>query len=148
MNYEAYLKKCERIRKENKKLILDFKKWLAGNNLSKGTIEKHVGNVDFYVNEFLLYEDAVEAKEGACKIDMFLGYWFIKKAMWSNKASIKENAVSLKKFYEFLFEGRKISEEDLLYLKESIKEGMPEWLATMERYDTPEIDDMQEGWRL
>ncbi|HCK99305.1 MAG TPA: recombinase [Candidatus Marinimicrobia bacterium] len=148
MDYEQYEKECKRIRKENKKLISNFEKWLSNKNLSSKTNKKHASNVDFYVNDFLLYEDAVEAKNGASKVGMFLGYWFIKKAMWANKTAIKENAASLKKFYQFLYEQCKISEEDFSDLKESIKEEMPEWLATMDRYDDPDIDDMEEVWGL
>jgi hypothetical protein len=35
---------------------------------------------------------------------MFLGYWFIKKAMWAKQSAIKSNAASLKKFYTFMHE--------------------------------------------
>jgi site-specific recombinase XerD len=146
MDYEEYENECKRIRKENKELISDFGNWLAAKNLSSKTIKKHTSNVGFYVNEFLLYEDAVEAKDGFDQIGMFLGYWFIKKAMWANTTAIKENAKSLKKFYQFLCARGQISEEDFSALKESIKERMPEWLATMARYDDPDIEDMDEVW--
>jgi len=33
-------------------------------------------------------------------------------------------------------------------MKERIKEDMPEWLATMERYDDPNIEDMEEVWDI
>lgn len=79
---------------------------------------------------------------------MFLGYWFIKKAMWSSPAQIKSNAASLKKFYTFLFEKGQIDKEDLDDLKERIKEDMPEWIATMTRYEDPSITDMGEVWGL
>ena len=148
MDYEKYEKECKRIRKENKKLISAFETWLSAKGLSPKTINKHVSNVAFYLNEFLLYDDAVEAKDGANKIDMFLGYWFIKKAMWANKTAIKGNAASLKKFYQYLYEVDKVSEEAFSALKESIKENMPEWLATMDRYDDPAIEDMHEVWGL
>ena len=146
MDYEKYEKECNRIRKENKKLISDFEIWLSTKNLSPKTIDKHTSNVDFYINEFLLYEDAIEAKSGAGEIDMFLGYWFIKKAMWANKSALKENAASLKKFYQYMYEDNKVSKEDIDALKETIQENMPEWLATMDRYDDPNIDDMEEVW--
>ena len=148
MNYEKYEKECKRIREENKELISGFETWLSGKGLSPKTINKHTSNVDFYVNEFLLYEDAVEAKDGVGEIGVFLGYWFIKKAMWANKKTIKENAASMKKFYQYLYEVGKVSEEALSALKETIKEDMPEWLATMERYDDPDIEDMEEVWRF
>jgi intergrase/recombinase len=146
-SYEQYEKECKRIRKENENLLNDFKKWLSGKKLSKKTIDKHVSNVDFYINDFLLYEDAIEAADGVSNIGMFLGYWFIRKAMWSSKAAIKENAASLKKFYQFMLEMKVISEESFEYLQETIKEDMPEWTATMERYDNPDIEDPEEIWR-
>lgn len=148
MDYEKFEDECKRIRKENEKIISDFETWLMDSNLSSKTIKKHVANIDFYINAFLLYEDAIEAKNGADEIGNFLGNWFIRKAMWSSKTTIKENAASLKKFYKFMYERGSISEEDLSTLKEVIKEEMPEWLATMGRYDDPEIESMEEVWGL
>ena len=66
--------------------------------------------------------------------------------MWASASSIKSNPASLKKFYTFLHERGLVDKDDLDYLKESIKEEMPEWLATLERYDDPSIDDMGEVW--
>ena len=147
-SYEQYEKDCKRIREENESLLNDFKKWLSDKKLSKKTIDKHVSNVDFYINDFLLYEDAIEATDGVSSIGMFLGYWFIRKAMWASKSAIKQNATSLKKFYEFMLERRKIAKESFEYLKETIKEDIPEWTATMERYDDPDIEDPEEIWGL
>lgn len=147
-DYAQYEKDCERIRAENEELLSEFENWLQHANLTEKTIDKHIGNVDFYINEYLLYEDATAAKEGALEIGFFLGYWFIKKAMWASKASIKSNAASLKKFYTFLHEKGEVKKEDLDILKETIKEEMPEWITTLRRYDDPSITDMEEVWGL
>jgi DNA phosphorothioation-dependent restriction protein DptG len=72
---------------------------------------------------------------------MFLGYWFIKKAMWASQSSIKSNATSLTKFYTFMHEKRLIDQEELINLKQTIKKDMPEWLATLRRYDDQSNDD-------
>ncbi len=145
-DYERYEKECERIRKNNEKLLKDFSNRLSEKNLSKSTIEKHCDKVDFYVNEYLLYEDATEAKEGVHSIGMFLGYWFIRKAMWASESSIKGNAASLRKFYQFLHEKGDVDKESFHDMKERIKEEMPDWLATIRRYDDPNIDDPSEIW--
>ncbi len=145
-SYEQYEQKCKKIRKDNESILNDFQKWLSDRKLSKKTMRKHISNVEFYINDFLLYEDAIEASDGTSEVGTFLGYWFIKKAMWANKTAIKENAASLKKFYQFMLEKRKISKESFEDMKETIKEEMPEWLATMERYDNPDIEDMEEVW--
>ena len=147
-DYEKYEADCEKIRKKNDNLLDDFESWLKASGLKDKTIRNHTGNVDFYINDFLLYEDAIEAKDGASSIGMFLGYWFIKKASWSSPAQIKANAASLKKFYQFLFEKGQIDKEDFDDLKDRIKEEMPEWLAKMNRYDDPSITDMGKVWGI
>jgi hypothetical protein len=79
---------------------------------------------------------------------MFLGYWFIRKAMWASPSAIRENAASLKMFYTFMHEQGHIDADDLQDLKETIKEEMPEWVGTVERYDDPDITDPEEVWGL
>jgi site-specific recombinase XerD len=144
-DYDIYEKKCKIIRKENERLLIEFAVLLHSSGLSEKTIKNHVSNIDFYVNNYLLYEDAIEAKDGAISIGDFLGYWFIRKAMWASRTSIKSNATSLKKFYMFMLGKALIDEEELMDLKEEIIDRMPEWLATLERYDDPSIDDV---WSL
>ncbi|MCI5148479.1 MAG: recombinase [Candidatus Electrothrix sp. MAN1_4] len=140
--YEKHKRDCKKIRKANEGLLEEFEASLKAAGLSEKTINKHVWNIDFYINEFLLYEDANEAKGGAGNVGMFLGYWFIKKAIWASKANIKSNATSLKKFYTFMHEKGLISKNDLTDLKQKIKEDMPKWLATLQRYDDPSVKNV------
>lgn len=145
-DYKKYEADCQKIRKANQKLLTDFEGWLKLSGLSEKTIKNHVSNIDFYINEYLLYEGAVEAKDGVDRVSDFLGYWFIKKALWASRSSIKANASSLKKFYNFLLEKGLIELDDLQELRETIKEEMNEWLETLERYDDPSIEDMSDVW--
>jgi site-specific recombinase XerD len=147
-DYAKYEADCKKIRSSNKKLLNDFKKWLQSFGLSEKTIRSHISNIDFYINEYLLYEDIIKAEDGISSVNMFLGYWFIKKAMWASKASIKNNATSLTKFYTFLLKKGLIEQNDLSELKAIIKEEMPEWLQTLERYDDPSNEDMENIWGL
>nr|CAA6824738.1 MAG: Unknown protein [uncultured Thiotrichaceae bacterium] len=141
-NYEKYEQDCKEIRAVNEKLLNEFEVSLKSAGLSAKTIKNHSRNIKFYVNEFLLYEEAIEAKEGVDEVDEFLGYWFIKKAMWASQSSIRSYATSLKKFYGFLHEKGLIEKDDLDELKEVIKEGMPEWLSALDRYDDLSVDDI------
>lgn len=54
----------------------------------------------------------------------------------------------MKKFYQFMYEHGKISKKDFSNVKEHIKEEMPEWLATMDRYDDQNITDIEGVWGL
>jgi site-specific recombinase XerD len=147
-DYAKYEAICKRIRSSNRQLLTDFKNWLQSSNLSEKTINNHISNIDFYINEYLLYEDPVKPEEGINSIDMFLGYWFIKKATWASKSSIKSNATSLTKFYTFLLDKGLIDQDDLSELKATIKEEMPEWLETLKRYDDPSNEDMEDVWGI
>jgi intergrase/recombinase len=147
-DYQQYEIDCKRIRQSNQKLLEDFEQWLKQSKLADKTIRSHINNVDFYINEFLLYEGTTEPQDGISDASIFFGYWFIKKAMWASQASIKSNAASLKKFYTFLHERGLVDKDELGSLKETIKEEMPEWLATLARYDDPSITDMEEVWGI
>lgn len=134
-DYEKWEKDCNVIKKQNEKLIQEFEEWLKKEGLAKSTIKKHIFNVDFYINDYLLYDDAVSAKNGSGMIGMFLGYWFIKKAMWANADSIKQNSASLKKFYSFMLKKNEIEVVDFEELTTTIKESMSEWQDAMKRYE-------------
>ena len=147
-DYEQYEAECKRIRESNASLLGDFEDWLRKSNLADKTIRQHAENIDLYINMYLLYEDAVEPQDGIDSVSMFLGYWFIRKAMWASESSIRSNAASLKKFYAFLHERGLVTKDDLDSLKETVREEMPDWLATVARYDDPSITDMGEVWGL
>ena len=66
-DYEEYEAHCARIRESNEKLLDQFANWLKRSGLASRTIENHVQNIDFYINEFLLYDDVMEPQEGACE---------------------------------------------------------------------------------
>ena len=140
-DYKRYEQDCKKIRKSNEHLLNEFEVWLKSSGLSENTINNHLSNIDFYVNEYLLYEDATDAKDGIGSVGMFLGYWFIRKATWASQSSIKGNATSLKKFYTFMHEKGLADKDDLIDLKQTIKEEIPEWLATLRRYDDQSIED-------
>jgi site-specific recombinase XerD len=116
----------ELIRSENESIIAAFDAWLHDKGLSEATVKKHNANIDFYVNEFLQYSEPKHACDGVEEVSYFLGYWFIRKAMWASESSIRSNAASFKKFYTFMLERGEVSEEEVQDLKLTIKEELPE----------------------
>lgn len=138
-----YENACEEIRQENARLLNDFVSLLRSQRLAPSTIKKHRDNVEFFINEFLLYEDAKRPGEGIGEVDAFLGDWFIRKAMWSTPSAIKSTATSLFKFYAFLAAFEKVTPAELAELKVKTALHLPEWQARCERYNDGEIDD----WR-
>ncbi len=143
--YEIFEAECKKRREENNTFIIGFTSYLENKKLSKKTIEKHVGNIDFYMNDFLLYEEPMEASEGITELNYFLGYWFIRKAMWASPTSIKENITSLKHFYSYMNKISLVSDEELSEMKVEIKESKDEWIETVQKYDDPDIN-IEEIW--
>ena len=141
--YKDYENNCGQIRQENALLLDGFVALLREQRLAPGTIGKHRENVEFFINEFLLYRDATRPAEGIGEISEFLGDWFIRKAMWSTPRYIKGTATSLYKFYGFLAASDKITLAELAELKGTIAQHLAEWQARCQRYNDVDIDD----WR-
>ena len=136
---EMYEKKCEEIRRTNDSLLELFEKDMEG--LSAKTIGRHLSNVYFYINEFLLYADALPMEYGLGKIDEFLGEFFIRKCMWSTPATIKSTAASIKKFYKCMLDHGKIEKGDYKFFCETVKVGMEDWQALCAQYNDPEEEN-------
>jgi hypothetical protein len=122
-------------RMENCALLEKFRNYLERKKYSKKTVEKHLTNINFYINEFLLYEEIITPQEGIYHVNRFLGDWFIRKALWSSKNYIKQYITSLKHFYTFLTQLGEVEDWALDELKKEIREHKDDWLATMQKYD-------------
>ena len=83
-DYEKYEQECERIRTTNDKLLELFEKDLSDSGLSIKTINRHLANADFYINDFLLREEAHPMEDGVDMIYLFLGDFFIRKCKVKN----------------------------------------------------------------
>ena len=84
-NYDELI---EAIQKRNSDLIENFADWLKRSGLSEKTISKHTDNIEFFLNEYVVYKETSDSKgditlcnaeDGIDLVDDFLGYWFIKK---------------------------------------------------------------------
>ena len=140
-DYDEYEKKAKEIREMNDGYLDGFKKYLQGLGLKEKTIKDHLANVDFYINNYLLYYDALEAEQGCYEVDGFLGNWFIRKAMWSTVSSIKSNIASFKKFYKYFLDLGIIEEDDYDDLCETIKLNKEDWFDTVTRYNDPDEEN-------
>ena len=133
-DYEQHEKAQQKAEKNNNLLLADFKKYLESKSLKPATVGKHVGNVEFYANYFLLRYEIIPLEDGAMQIGEFLGDFFIRKASWSSPNAIKENISSFKKFYTFLNQIKMLSSQDLNEMKELIKEEKEDWIESAETY--------------
>ena len=108
MDYEQYLKICQSIQETNDLLLELFEEDLVKFGLKQKTINRHLSNVDFFLNEFLIRIGALPMEEGISMLDEYLGNFFIRKCMWSTPSNKKKNATSIKEFYKGMLEHIKI----------------------------------------
>lgn len=137
MDYEDYSKTCDEIREKNSEYLELFEQALIAKGLKDSTSKRHVSNVDFYINDFLLYEEPLKMEYGMVKIDSFLGDFFIRKCMWSTPGNIKSTATSIKKFYNCMMELGIVKNEDYQFLCHEINDGMKTWQADCAAYNDP-----------
>ena len=137
MDYTDYENECAKIRHTNDELLEIFEKDMAASGLSDKTIHRHLSNVDFYLNTFLLREDAHPMEDGLGMLSLFLGDFFIRKCMWSTPRTIKSTATSIKKFYQCMLNHGKIRKEAFAFLCAEIRDEMDVWQADCEAYNDP-----------
>lgn len=137
-DYEEYERECDKIRQTNEELLALFEEELQDSGLSAKTVRRHLSNADFYINEYLLREEPRPMEDGITELDMFLGFFFIRKCMWSTPGTIKSTAASIKKFYKCMLNHGKISKDDYAYLCDDIKENMEQWQTDCAVYNDPD----------
>ena len=138
MDYEQYIKACQTIQKTNNLLLHLFEEDLVKSGLKEKTINRHLSNVDFFLNEFLIRAGTLPMEVGISMLDEYLGNFFIRKCMWSTPANIKTNATSIKKFYKCMLEHGKIEKEDYEILSSCIKDSMESWQCDCAIYNDPD----------
>lgn len=127
--------------KRNEDYLKMFEKSLEEKQLTTKTIKKHVSNIDFYLNDYLTYYDEIiKMKDGTQYTGSFLGDWFIRKAIWASKSSIKEMVSSLKKFYEYMSALGFVKISDYQEMCYEIKDNMDLYLENLEDYDNGTFD--------
>ena len=138
MDYEQYLKVCQNIQKKNNLLLQLFEDDLIKSGLKEKTVNRHLSNVDFFLNEFLIRAGALPMEEGTSMLNAYLGDFFIRKCMWSTPANIKTNAASIKKFYKCMLDHKKIEKEDYKFLCSCITDSMDIWQRDCAIYNDPD----------
>ena len=77
-DYEAYEKACKKVQKKNEEYLDLFELDLIKSGLSDKTVLRHLRNVDFYINTYLLREEPRPMEDGTLYLDFFLGDFFIR----------------------------------------------------------------------
>ena len=119
----------EAIRLENAGYLLWFKDYLVDHGLSIKTVDRHLNNLDFFLNDFLLHDEFRHMEDGLFTMDEYFGDYFVRNYKKATAGSVKSNVESIKKFYLCMFEHQKIKTSEYMELSKGIKIMLPGWLA-------------------
>ena len=123
-----YEKKCEQYKKVNEQYLEWFRQDLEEKGLKPKNIKNHIENMDLYLNDYLLYEDAYSMEQGIDMVNGFLGYWFIRKCLWSTPDTVRSCSASIKKFYKSMLARGKVSQDAYDMLVFTIKNDLEDWM--------------------
>jgi len=126
-DYRVYQEKCKEIIAQNIVLLHKFEEYLLRSGISGETISNHLKNMHFYLNDFLLYEDAIPAEDGYGYIGLFFDF-LIRKYPGASPSSVKSSIASIRKFYKFMVSQGKINEDEYQDLLFKIKSDKEKWL--------------------
>lgn len=119
----------KQMRTQNEEILQEFETYLKKSGIAPKTISKHLDNIDFYINYYLLYDEFASPDKGHYRLDDFFSYFFPRKAMWSSANSVKANVTSLKKFYKYLNELSFITNDEFKEMIVVIKEEKQHWIS-------------------
>ena len=145
---EEYLKKSDANEERNEIFLQVFSDALHEAGLAEKTIRKHLNNAGFYLNVYLDRAGVIPMEEGASEYHLsdFMGYFFIRKCMWSTPASIRSTAASLKKFYKCMLQHNKITQEQYDELTDTIKYQIEDWQEDCARFNDPDAENLIKSW--
>ena len=92
-SYEDYEKACEEVRRTNSELLQIFEEELKAKGLSSKTIRNHMENVELYISDYLLREEAQPMEKGVTGLDGFF-YFYIHRCIRCMKFKKKKLVLS------------------------------------------------------
>ena len=123
-----FINGIEKNSKMNSLFLRKFKMHMLKEDASIKSINEHIRNTDFYINDFLSYYSIIPAEEGCSHLDCFFSDWFIRKAMWCSPQSVKENIKSLTMFYKFMYKNKDIPKREYDEMVALIEKESTRWI--------------------
>lgn len=120
----------------NNRLILTaFQHYLEqSEKLTKKTVNRHLANVEDYLNNYLIFYGFDLAVSTFSIISDFFS-WGARKNIWISESAIKKAGTSLKKFYQFLIAAGEVKASDMPEIRKEIELGIEDGIMTLMEMD-------------
>jgi hypothetical protein len=131
----------ERLRAANKEIIGGFVNYAVEiTKTGKRRVAKYASHLQFFSNEYLINYHEGDLLEGLECFPEFVGSWFIRKCMWSDEASLRENIEGFRAFLGYLEETEQIPKERIEELRQHIDKESHLYLLRVKYFNDPECD--------
>jgi len=120
----------------NNRLILTaFQHYLEqSEKLTKKTVNRHLANVEDYLNNYLIFYGFDLAVSTFSIISDFFS-WGARKNIWISESAIKKAGTSLKKFYQFLIAAGEVKASYMPEIRGEIEVGIEDGIMTLMEMD-------------
>lgn len=124
-HFAGYKKVAKEIRANNELVLQAFENYLKENlGLGDNIIKRHVGEVRFFMNEYLLHDGIQIISDDSYEPCNYIENFYPHKSISPTVTEVRNIGAALKKFYEFLAKAKVLSKEDLSYVKDDITESV------------------------
>lgn len=138
---EDYDEMRKRLEEANEKIVSGFINHTVGvKKKGKQRMGKYAEHLQFFANEYLCNYEGIDLLEGLGEFPDFVGNWFIRKCMWSDESSLRENLDAFEAFLGYLEETQQMQKDRLDDLREWIDEERPLYLLRVKYYNDPEVE--------
>ncbi|MDO4537948.1 MAG: plasmid pRiA4b ORF-3 family protein [Coriobacteriales bacterium] len=117
---------------ENNSLLIMFEKHLSDSGLHPRTVQNHLDNVYFFLDEYLMRR-RTSAVDGLHSVEDYLGNWLI-NTYESSKTFLKNCASSLNKFYQWMASCGYVDSEEQKRVQRNVRAHLSEWAAEIPPY--------------
>jgi hypothetical protein len=142
---DDYEKRRAELLAANADLMKDFHAHLLASKVSARSAAAHLDRLSFFADVYLADYCNETLAEGYDAISGYLGDWFIRKAMWSDVGTMKQNIATFRAFYAYMNASGRLADDRLRELEEVIVNGSAIWLRHLKRYNDPRID-LEDVW--
>ena len=141
---EDYDSKLERLEAENGEIIDRFLHHTVEiKKQGKRRMHRAADNLRFFANEYLLAYEDENLLEGLSSFQFFVSDWFIRKCMWSDEKSVRENLAAYDAFVTYLKETEQLREgEEQSHLIPEEKRNLYELRAKYYNHPAVELEEI------
>ena len=120
----------EEIRKENEKYLAIFQEYLESFGVSRSLIERHILNVDGYLNDYLADEENREMKNSVRDLEPYIKNIYFEMAQ-TNEETLEKFIKSMNLFYRCMHDSGFMSDQMYGLYEWLVKNNKKEWIEKM-----------------